>query len=173
MYNLFGCMGNTETFTVAVSIDRSALKYRFFTYIQDGKPYNGNAAQNNASYAGYRTEYINQGVNNIVNCSTRFSSAVKHISMNNFERANINLSFGNMDVYFDGCNIPSGHAIIDINGKFGNLVLYIPSGWNVDVQTGTMAGRVKERNRPNVSANSPVVTLNGVMQFGSVEIQYI
>ncbi len=74
---------------------------------------------------------------------------------------------------FDGCNIPSGHAIIDINGKFGNLVLYIPSGWNVDVQTGTMAGRVKERNRPNVSANSPVVTLNGVMQFGSVEIQYI
>lgn len=137
------------------------------------RSYNGNAAQNNASYAGYRTEYINQGVNNIVNCSTRFSSAVKHISMNNFERANINLSFGNMDVYFDGCNIPSGHAIIDINGKFGNLVLYIPSGWKVDVQTGTMAGRVKECNRPNVSANSPVVTLNGVMQFGSVEIQYI
>lgn len=33
MYNLFGRVGNTETFTVAVSIDRSALKYRVFTYI--------------------------------------------------------------------------------------------------------------------------------------------
>lgn len=137
------------------------------------RSYNGNAAGGNTSGAGYRTEYIDQGVNNIVNCSTKFASAVKHIRMSNFERANISLSFGNMDVYFDGCGIPSGHAVIDVDGRFGSLVLYIPAGWKVDVQAATMAGRVSERNRASVSAGSPVVTLNGVMQFGSVEIQYI
>ena len=134
---------------------------------------NYNANPNQQASAGYKAEYINQGVNNIANCTTRFSSSVKYVRMENFERANINISFGSMEVYFDGCNIPSGHAIIDINAKFGSLVLYIPSAWKVELQAGTMMGRVNERNRAQIAPNSPVVAVNGVMQCGSVEIQYI
>ena len=144
---------------------------------------NGNNANNNynQNYVGkedckngqWETEYINQGVNNTVDCSVKFSSAIKYVKMDNLERANINLSFGAMEVYFDGCLIPAGHAQINVNGKFGSIVLYIPRNWKVIINTATMAGSVSEKNRPQLNENSPEVVIAGNVQFGAVEIQYV
>lgn len=129
--------------------------------------------QDNSGNAGWETEYIEHGVNNTVDCSVKFSSAIKYVKMNNLERANINLSFGAIEVYFDGSAIPSGRAQIDIDGKFGSIVLYIPKEWKVNFQTSAIAGSVNEKNRPQLVEASPEVVISGNIQFGSVEIQYI
>lgn len=117
-------------------------------------------------------EVINQPDDNVVNCYASFSSKMKYVNSDNFERANIKCSFGAMKVYFDNAVINSGKADINLDVSFSGVELYIPKTWKIIDQTDSAFGAMSEKNRGGDS-NLTVVTIRGKISFGGVEIIYI
>ncbi|TAH69162.1 MAG: hypothetical protein EWM47_07225, partial [Anaerolineaceae bacterium] len=79
----------------------------------------------------FGSSVINEQDGNVINCSTTFGECIKYVNTENFERANIKCSFGDVKVYFDNAKIPSGRADIYLDVSFGDVDLYIPRTWNV------------------------------------------
>jgi hypothetical protein len=115
---------------------------------------------------------INEQDGNVIRCSQSFGSTIKYINTDNFERADIECSFGAMKVYFDNALIQSGHAQIDLDVSFSGVELFIPKTWNVIDKVDTSFGSMQEKNRRGDS-QAPVVTITGDVSFGGVEIIYI
>ena len=115
---------------------------------------------------------INEQDGNVIRCSQSFGSTIKYINTDNFERADIECSFGAMKVYFDNALIQSGHAQIHLDVSFSGVELFIPKTWNVIDKVDTSFGSMQEKNRRGDS-QAPVVTITGDVSFGGVEIIYI
>ncbi|RDU21974.1 LiaF transmembrane domain-containing protein [Anaerosacchariphilus polymeriproducens] len=118
------------------------------------------------------SEVINHPDESEVNCSVSFSSSMKYINTDRFERANIKSSFGAMKVYFDNAVIQSQNAEIYLDVSFSGVELYIPKTWKVVNEVSASFGAVSEKNSKIVS-DFPVVTIKGKVSFGGVEIIYI
>lgn len=117
-------------------------------------------------------ETIDEVNGNSVNFETSFGSSIKYVNSDNFERANIECSFGAMQVYFDNAVIPSGNATIVLDVSFSGVELYFPKSWNVKNKMDVSFGAVEENNS-SMSNGTPVVTLVGDASFCGVEITYI
>jgi len=120
----------------------------------------------------FSSNVINEQDDNIINCSASFGESMKYVNSNNFERANIKCSFGEVKVYFDNALIPSGKADIYLEVSFGEAVLYIPKSWNVVNDVHVFLGDMGEKNR-NLGTDSPVVTIHGNISFGDANIIYV
>jgi len=115
---------------------------------------------------------INGHDDNIVECSASFGECMKYVNSENFERADIRCSFGEVKIYFDNAQIPSGKADIYIDVSFGDVKLFIPKSWKVVNHVNVFLGDIDEKN-PNLGADSPVVTINGNISFGDAKIIYV
>lgn len=120
----------------------------------------------------FGSSIINEQDTNVVNCSTSFGECIKYVNTPNFERANIKCSFGDVKVYFDNAQIPSGKADIYLDVSFGDAILFIPDNWKIINETHVFLGDIKEIKR-NFDATSPVVTVHGNISFGDAKIIYI
>lgn len=123
-----------------------------------------------ATYFGSKVQNEQDG--SIIRCSATFGECMKYVNSENFEKAEISSSFGEVKVYFDKAQIPSGKADIYLNVSFGEAVLYIPSSWKIINKTGVFLGEFSEKNN-NSGAVSPIVTIHGNISFGEAEIIYI
>lgn len=117
-------------------------------------------------------QVINEQDGNVITCSQSFGSTIKYINTDNFERADINCSFGAMKIYFDNAMIQSGKAQIHLDVSFAGVELYIPKSWFIIDKVNTSFGSMDEKNRRGDS-QAPVVTITGDVSFGGVEIVYI
>lgn len=122
--------------------------------------------------SSFGSSVINDQDTNVVNCSTSFGNCIKYVNSTNFERANIKCAFGEVKVYFDNAQIPSGNAEIYLDVSFGDVQLFVPDNWKLTNETHVFLGDIKEANR-NLGAASPVVTLRGNISFGDTKIVYI
>ena len=120
----------------------------------------------------FSSNVINEQDDNVINCSTVFGESMKYVNSENFERANIKCSFGEIKVYFDNAQIPSGKAEIFVEVSFGEAQLFIPRTWKVINDMHVFLGDAGEKGR-STSADSPVVTIHGNVSFGDVEIIYV
>lgn len=115
---------------------------------------------------------VNEQDDNVINCSANFGESMKYVNSDNFERANIKCSFGEVKVYFDNALIPSGKADIYLDVSFGEAQLYIPKTWKIVNNVHVFLGDMNDNNR-NASSVAPVVTIHGNINFGDVEIIYV
>jgi predicted membrane protein len=115
---------------------------------------------------------INDKDDNIVECSTSFGECIKYVNSDNFIKANISCSFGEVKVYFDNALIPSGKADINLSVSFGEAVLFIPKTWKVINEAHVFLGDMEGRDN-NISETSPVVTIRGNISFGDAKIIYV
>lgn len=115
---------------------------------------------------------VNEQDDNVINCETSFGECMKYVNSENFERANIKCSFGEMKVYFDNAQIPSGKADIYLDVSFGEAQLYIPKTWKVINDVHVFLGDMGERNRNN-NSDSPIVAIHGNVSFGDAKIFYV
>lgn len=120
----------------------------------------------------FGSKVINEQDDNVINCSTSFGECMKYINSDNFEKANIKCSFGDIKVYFDNAQIPSGSADIYLDVSFGDAVLFIPKTWKVVNDVHVSLGNVDEKGR-NTGADSPVITIHGTVSFGNAQIIYV
>jgi predicted membrane protein len=122
--------------------------------------------------SSFGSNVVNVKDDNVINCSTSFGECIKYVNSDNFEKANIKCSFGDVKVYFDNAQIPSGKADIYLDVSFGDAELFIPKTWKVVNDLHVFLGDAGEKNR-NLDATSPVVTIHGNVSFGDAEIFYV
>ena len=60
----------------------------------------------------FSSNVVNEQDGKSIDCTTSFGECIKYVNTENFERANIKCSFGDVKVYFDNAKIPSGRADI-------------------------------------------------------------
>jgi predicted membrane protein len=119
----------------------------------------------------FSSNVVNEMDDNIVNCSTAFGECMKYVNSQNFERANISCSFGEIKVFFDNAAIPSGKADIYLNVSFGSAKLYIPKSWKVVCKANVFLGEMNEHGNPG--SDTPVVTIHGSVSFGDAKVIYV
>ncbi|MDD4111804.1 MAG: LiaF-related protein [Herbinix sp.] len=123
----------------------------------------------------FRSNVVNEQDGNEVNCSTSFGECIKYVNTEDFVRANIKCSFGDVKVYFDNAKIPSGKADIYIDVSFGDVDLYVPRTWNVVNEAHAFFGDMDISRNININSDpdAPVVTIHGNINFGDTSIIYV
>lgn len=122
----------------------------------------------------FGSSVVNEQDGNVINCSTTFGECIKYVNTEDFKRANIKCSFGDVKVYFDNAKIPSGKADIYLDVSFGDVDLYIPRTWNVVNESHAFFGDMDvSRNNMNSDPDAPTVTIHGNINFGDTSIIYV
>lgn len=111
--------------------------------------------------------------NEFVTCNSRFSSVIKYINSDNFQRADLNARFGSIKVFFDNAVIaPGTQAVINIDASFSGIELFVPRSWKLVNNANTSFCGIDEKNHYS-NENPTTVFLTGQASFCGVEITYI
>ncbi|NLO08534.1 MAG: cell wall-active antibiotics response protein [Clostridiales bacterium] len=122
----------------------------------------------------FGSSVVNEQDGSVVNCSTTFGECIKYVNTEDFTRANIKCSFGDVKVYFDNAKIPSGKADIYLDVSFGDVDLFIPRTWNVVNESHAFFGDMDiSRNNNSLDPDAPIVTIHGNINFGDTSIIYV
>ena len=108
-----------------------------------------------------------------VQAAVTFQSVIKYINSIHFERADLSTSFGALKVYFDQARPEREELLVHTETSFGTTILYIPREWNVILNVDTAFGNVEEKGMRSPSPDAPKIHINGDVNFGSLEINYI
>lgn len=109
---------------------------------------------------------------NSIKLNTSFGASTKNINNLNFERIDINCSFGSMEIYFDNAILKDGRGTIMVDTSFSSVELYIPKSWTVENKVNTFFGGLNEKNR-NVGTSENILTIIGNISFAVVDIIYV
>ncbi|WP_412989298.1 LiaF transmembrane domain-containing protein [Pediococcus siamensis] len=107
-----------------------------------------------------------------VNVNVRMGSTIRYVQSDNFQYAFINLSMGEVKVYFDQATIVGKTATIELNGSMGDIDLFVPKNWNIQAQLNSFIVDVEEVGEPVVQGG-PVVSLVGNFKMGDITIHRI
>ncbi len=103
--------------------------------------------------------------------SIKMGDASKYIRSTNLKKADLSVEFGELRVYFDKAEVPSGQVNISARVAFGSMTLYIPRGWDVINKTSAAFGDSKDNKYEEVLGENPVkCIIEGSVSFGELEI---
>jgi len=103
-----------------------------------------------------------------------FGAASRYLHSDCLETAELNCSFGAMEVYFDHVQLSPNGAEVYVFCKFGSVEIYVPGHWRVIDDMSTTAGSADVSRRfQTADADAPTITLTGKVAFGSVEVNRI
>lgn len=129
-------------------------------------------AYEDESKTGEYQQTKEESTNGNVYCYNRFGAAAKYITCEDLRSAEIENSFGELKVYFDNARITEASVDIKVNNKFGSMVLYVPSAWNIVSDISVFAAAAEQESRER-EVSGPVVRVNGSVAFGEVKIIYV
>ncbi len=106
-----------------------------------------------------------------VNVNVRLGNAVRYVQSEDFKQANINVTMGEAKVYFDKAQINGDQATIFLNGNMGEVDLYVPQDWNVDIEMDATMIDINEKGvKP--TKTGPDVLITGAFKMGDIDIIY-
>lgn len=117
-------------------------------------------------------EDVENYIGESIHIDNSFGSTIKYVNSDNFCKAKVENSFGELTVYFDNAVIQSGKAIIKVENSFGETNLYIPKEWKTDNEIGQAFGSVQIHGTSE-GTSSNTLKLKGEVSFGEVNIYYI
>ena len=134
---------------------------------------NGNSNGNyNDEYEGTKIEEGDDANNPYISVS--FGYASRYLHADNLTFAELNCSFGGMEVYFDNVTLNPDGAEINVNCSFGSIEVYVPSHWRViDEMNVSLANAEVSRKLQGNDANAPTVKVTGSASLGNVEVKRI
>ena len=105
-----------------------------------------------------------------------FGSVNRRIDSPNFERADLNVIFGELKVDLRGATIapPNKEATVETNAAFGAIKLRVPETWRVVVHGSAVFGAYEDKTlppRPAPGIDPPILIISGNAAFGAVEIE--
>ncbi|WP_125588132.1 LiaF transmembrane domain-containing protein [Companilactobacillus jidongensis] len=108
-----------------------------------------------------------------INVSVKMGSSVRYVTSQDFRQANIDVTMGNVKVYFENVTVQDT-ATINVDVSLGGVELYVPRDWNIvkQIDNNSMSG-ITEEGTPVVTEDSPTVTLHGYSSLAGVKICYI
>jgi len=106
--------------------------------------------------------------------SVSFGSACRYLHSDSLESADLNCSFGNLEVYFDNVTLSPNGAEVEVNCSFGNIELYVPSHWHVKNEiSSSLANAEVSKHLRNNDSDAPTMTVTGSVSLGNVEVNRI
>lgn len=104
---------------------------------------------------------------------TQFSGDTRYIYSPNLEVIDIENQFAGTSIYFQERNL-NNDLNINIDCQLGAVELYFPKEWNIIDNLNTSLAGVDYGHKPPSDTSSPYrVYLNGSVQLGGIEINYI
>lgn len=97
----------------------------------------------------------------------------KHIVLDPvFKGANLDASFGSISLDLRRTTLDAEETYIDVDCSFSGIELYIPSHWNVVVNTDNSFGAVEDKryHAPSIDYGHKLI-IRGDVNFGGVEIK--
>ncbi|HBL83533.1 MAG: hypothetical protein A2Y17_00460 [Clostridiales bacterium GWF2_38_85] len=111
---------------------------------------------------------------NKVYAKTSFSEASKYLHSESLKNGEFNVSFGELNVYFDQAQLDPNGAEVYLDCNFGSMNVFIPRDWKVIDKLQANLGSVEHQHNSTVLAgDAPCLTLSGNVRFGSIEIKYV
>ena len=106
--------------------------------------------------------------------SVSFGYASRYLHADNLESAELNCSFGGMEVYFDNVTLSPNGAEVEVNCSFGSIEIYVPSHWRViDDMNSSLANAEVSRRLQGNDADAPTIRVTGSVSLGNVEVRRI
>lgn len=106
--------------------------------------------------------------------SMRFGGTTKYIRSKNLAVAELACQFGEMSVFFDGAEVPSGKVNIICHSSFGEMQLFIPKEWHVINKLSVTMGDCEDRTyASNEDPNAVQCVIDGSVTFGDIKITMI
>ena len=105
-----------------------------------------------------------------------FGSVNRRIDSPNFQRADLNVVFGELKIDLRGATIapPNKEAVIETNAAFGGIKLRVPETWRVVVHGSAIFGAYEDKTlppRPSPGIDPPILIIRGNAAFGAVEVE--
>lgn len=120
-------------------------------------------------YFSESTEHINEPD---ISCNVTFGESTKYIDAQDFRKAYLKCSFGNLKVFFDHANVNGDTAEVYVDTSFGETEIYLPKEWNVKMEATATFGDIAEVHK-TTNAGFPVVIIKGHVSFGDCKVYYI
>ncbi len=117
-------------------------------------------------------EDISEENGNVIHCDVSFGSGIKYINSEEFEKADIDCSFGALKVYFDNCKLKNSRGEIYVDSSFSGVQLYIPKTWQVIHNVESSFGSFEEKNHATPNGTDQIY-ISGDVSFGAVDIYYV
>ncbi|MCL2354563.1 MAG: hypothetical protein FWC68_01480 [Oscillospiraceae bacterium] len=90
-------------------------------------------------------EVISEEGDEFINHGVTLGSSIKYVNSKELKNAKLSTTLGELTVYFDNAEVSPGGATIRVNAVLSDLVLYIPKGWTVQNDIGSILSDVTER----------------------------
>ncbi len=104
----------------------------------------------------------------------KFGSTTKYVRTKNLSVAELKNQFGEMSVFFDGAEVPSGKVNIICHSSFGEMNLYIPKEWHVINKMYAVMGALEDYSGTcNQSPDAVQCVIDGSASFADVKITLI
>lgn len=139
----------------------------------NGADYGNGGGQNGGFSSNQNFTENTQGYNgSYVKLKRNFGGGIEYIRSNDFQRADIDLNFSGLKVYFDDAVIQGPDATLHIDASFSGLELFIPSEWVIDDRLQHFAGGTEIKHRPQNIAPTKTLKLKGNVTFSGVTVYY-
>lgn len=103
----------------------------------------------------------------------KFGETTKYIRTSNLVNAKLENCFGELKVYFDNAVIVQDNVVIDVSCIFGDIQIFVPKHWNVQLNISPVFAEVREIYKCYAISEFPRVNIVGTVTFGEVRIMYI
>ena len=106
--------------------------------------------------------------------SVSFGHASRYLHADCLKTAQLNCSFGGMEVYFDQVTLSPEGAELEVNCSFGSIEIFVPSHWRViDDMNSSLANTEVSRRLTSNGADAPTLRVFGSVSLGNVEVRRI
>ena len=106
--------------------------------------------------------------------NVNFGETSRHLQADALETAQLNCSFGAMEIFMDRTELGPNGAEIFVSCKFGAIELSVPGHWQIVDRVDCLAGSVEIRKGfASPQDNAPRLTLSGRVSFGAIEVRRI
>lgn len=111
------------------------------------------------------SEYIEKNI--------MFGSAEQIVLSSNFRGGEGNVMFGELIIDLRKAALAEGDNMIELNVMFGNIVIYVPDSWFIEVQSSTVLGSFEDKRNIIDSSckGTSRLLVKGSAMFGSGEIR--
>ena len=101
----------------------------------------------------------------------QFGSASRYLRSDCLESAELDCSFGALEVYFDNVKLSPDGANIHVECSFGSIEIYLPGHWRVINELSASLGNAEvDRRLENADDDAPTVRITGDVSLGNVEV---
>jgi len=106
--------------------------------------------------------------------SVSFGGASRYLHSDCLESAELNCSFGSLEVYFDNVTLSPNGAEVNITCSFGSVEVYVPSHWRVidDLNASLANSEISSKLQKN-DPDAPTIRVTGSVSLGNVEVKRI